>query len=187
MAHLFSILFCASRKVWPPEARSHKPFVFSACGRECLRRPTFCIVTESRQRARIETHGFYVLPFLDLTKVPAKTARRSKLALCLLPASLPLLLCRFGSCSSATAPRRARTGGQPPSPTAAARQRGWVDESIQGSAGRGCCEGCSCSPPGGLGVTQGGLVPLEIAPASAGFVTPAGVTAIGVPLWCVLW
>ena len=47
------------------------------------------------------------------------------------------------------------------------------------------CQAVFCrpgiSPPGGRGVTQGGLVPLEIAPASAGFVMSADMTAIGVP------
>ena len=41
-------------------------------------------------------------------------------------------------------------------------------------------------PVGDQGVTQGGLVTLEIAPAQAGFVTSADMTAIGVPLWRVL-
>ena len=90
------------------------------------------------------------------------------------------------TCSSATAPRGCESTA-PRYTSQQARLRGWAAPDNSGLCRPESLRGMFLFPVGDQGVTQGGLVPLEIAPASAGFVTPAGVTAIGgPPLACSL-
>ncbi len=88
--------------------------------------PTFLLAQKSRgKRCARKPMVFWTFLFRSDERT-AKTARRSRLALSVHPAPLPLLLCLFDLRSFAPAPRRVRLGDQPPLPAAAARQRGWV-------------------------------------------------------------
>ena len=74
-----------------------------------------------------------------------------------------------------SAPQRSQTA----SSTAGARKREGGASVNSGPCRPGALHGLFLFPVGDQGVTQGGLVPLEIAPAQAGFVMSADMTAMG--------